>query len=84
VALTDLKPLELYIEDIPKGMVVDYLMASANLPFFKLEKINGKLYIDGGFFDNLPIKLLTAKGYKDIIAIRLYGIGRTRRINKSG
>jgi len=82
VSLTDLKPLELYIEDIPKGMVVDYLMASANLPFFKLEKINGKLYIDGGFFDNLPIKLLTAKGYKDIIAIRLYGIGRTRRINK--
>jgi len=58
-------------------------MASANLPFFKLEKIDGKLYIDGGFFDNLPIKLLTAKGYKDIIAIRLYGIGRTRRINKN-
>jgi len=82
VALTDFKPLELYIEDIPKGMVVDYLMASANLPFFKVEKINGKLYIDGGFFDNLPVKLLTAKGYKDIIAIRLYGIGRTRWINK--
>jgi len=83
VELTDFKPLELYIEDIPEGMVVDYLMASANLPFFKLDKIDGKLYIDGGFFDNLPIKLLTAKGYKDIIAIRLYGIGRTRRINKN-
>lgn len=83
VSLTGFKPLELYIEDIPKGMIVDYLMASANLPFFKLEKIDGKLYIDGGFFDNLPIKLLTAKGYKDIIAIRLYGIGRTRRINKN-
>jgi len=82
VALTDFKPVELYIEDIPRGMVVDYLMASANLPFFKIDKIDGKLFIDGGFFDNLPIKLLTAKGYKDIIAIRLYGIGRTRKINK--
>jgi NTE family protein len=82
VDLTGFRPLELYIEDIPSGMLVDYLMASANLPFFKIDKIHGKLYIDGGFFDNLPIKLLTAKGYKDIIAVRLYGIGRTRRINK--
>ncbi len=81
VALTDFRPVELYIEDIPRGRVIDYLMASANLPFFKIDKIDGKLYIDGGFFDNLPIKLLTAKGYKDIIAVRLYGIGRTRRIN---
>lgn len=82
VALSDLKPVELYIEDIPKGKLVDYLMASANLPVFKMDKIDGKLFIDGGFFDNLPIRLLTAKGYKDIIAVRLYGIGRTRRINK--
>lgn len=82
VALSDLKPAELYIEDIPKGKLVDYLMASANLPVFKMDKIDGKLFIDGGFFDNLPIKLLMAKGYKDIIAVRLYGIGRTRRINK--
>ena len=74
VALTDFRPVELYIEDIPRGRVIDYLMASANLPFFKIDKIDGKLYIDGGFFDNLPIKLLTAKGYKDIIAVRLYGI----------
>ncbi len=82
VALTDLKPVELYIEDIPQGKLIDYLMASANLPIFKMDKIDGKLFIDGGFFDNFPIKLLMAKGYKDIIGIRLYGIGRTRRINK--
>lgn len=81
VALSDLKPVELYIEDIPVGKLVDYLMASANLPVFKMDKIDGKLFLDGGFFDNLPIKLLTAKGYRDIITIRLYGIGRTRRVN---
>jgi NTE family protein len=84
VSLTDFKPLELYIEDIPAGRLVDYLIASANLPFFKLEKIDGKLFIDGGFFDNLPIKLLTEKGYRDIIVVRLYGMGRTRRVNKKG
>ncbi|HHV18711.1 MAG TPA: patatin-like phospholipase family protein [Thermoanaerobacterales bacterium] len=81
VALSDLKPVELYIEDIPKGKLVEYLMASANLPVFKMDKIDGKLFLDGAFFDNLPIKLLTAKGYRDIITVRLYGIGRTRRIN---
>ncbi len=81
VELTGFRPIELYIEDIPKGKLIDYLMASANLPIFRMDKIDGKLFIDGGFFDNLPFKLLTAKGYKDIIAVRLYGIGRTRKIN---
>lgn len=84
VSLTDLKPEELYIEDIPHGKLIDYLIASANLPLFKMEKIDGKLFLDGGFFDNIPIKLLVNKGYKDIIVVRLYGIGRTRKINKKG
>jgi len=81
VSLTDMKPMELYIEDIPKGKLNDYIMASAYFPAFKLEKIDGKMYIDGGFYDNLPIKLLQQKGYKNIIAIRLYGLGRIRKVN---
>ncbi|HHV83290.1 MAG TPA: patatin-like phospholipase family protein, partial [Tepidanaerobacter syntrophicus] len=50
VELTDLKPVEIYIEDIPYGKLADYLLASANLPIFKMEKIDGKLFIDGGVF----------------------------------
>lgn len=79
VSLSELKPLELYKEDIPKGQMLDFLMASANLPVFKLEPIDGKYYIDGGFYDNCPINLLNRKGYDHIIAIRTMGIGITRK-----
>ncbi len=75
VSVSDLKPLELYKEDIPPGKMIEYLMASANFPAFKIEPIDGKFYIDGGFYDNCPINLLSRKGYKDIIAIRTLGIG---------
>lgn len=64
-------PQPLYIEDIPNGRLVDYLIASASLPIFKLERMDDKLYLDGMFFDNLPVSLLTEKGYKDIVVIRL-------------
>lgn len=80
VSLTDLKPLEIYKEDIPEGLLCDYLIASAYLPVFKKEKIDGKKFMDGGIYDNLPIGLLQRKGYKDFIAVRTYGIGRLKKI----
>lgn len=80
VSLSDFKPLELYLEDVPQGKIVNYLLASAYFPFFKLEKVDGKYLIDGGFYDNLPIRLLSSRGYQDIIAVRTFGMGRTRRI----
>jgi NTE family protein len=80
VSVSDLKPLELFKEDIPKGLMVDYLMASANFPAFRIEPIDGKYYLDGGFYDNCPINLLARKGYKDIIAIRTFGLGRIRKV----
>lgn len=80
VSVSDWKPLELFKEDIPEGKMVDYLMASANFPAFRIEPIEGKYYIDGGFYDNCPINLLSRKGYNDIIAIRTMGIGRIRKV----
>ncbi|MFA6809116.1 MAG: patatin-like phospholipase family protein [Eubacteriales bacterium] len=80
ISISDMKPLELFLEDIPEGKVVDYLLASANLPAFKQQKLDGKHFLDGGFYDNLPINMLIKKGYKDLIAIRTNAIGRTRRL----
>jgi len=80
ISVTDLKPLELFIEDVPEGKVTEYLLASANLPAFKQEKLDGKHFMDGGFYDNLPLNMLVAKGYKEIIAIRTKAMGRTRRV----
>jgi len=84
ISLSDKKPIELFLEDIPKGKLSDYIMASANHPAFKLEKTDGKLFIDGAFYDNLPISLLQKKGYKDIIAVRLFAMGRIRKVNVNG
>lgn len=82
VDITDKKPLELYIEDIPRGKLNDFLIASANLPAFRIDEMDGKKYIDGGFYNNLPIDLLCKKGYKDIIAVRTMGVGVVRRVRE--
>lgn len=82
VSLTDLKPLELFVEEIPKGKLKEYLMASARLPVFKSMKLDGKNFLDGGFYDNLPVNMLLNKGYREFITIRTNGIGITRKIEE--
>lgn len=79
LSLSDLKPLELFIEDIPKGKVRDYILASSYLPAFKLQRIDGKILVDGGFYENLPLKTLLNRGYNKIIAIRTYGLGSAEK-----
>ncbi|MFN2340614.1 MAG: patatin-like phospholipase family protein [Halanaerobium sp.] len=79
LSLSDLKPLELFLEDIPEGKVIDYIMASSYLPAFKMQRFDGKILIDGGFYENLPLKTLQNKGYKKIIAIRTYGLGNIEK-----
>ena len=64
-------PKLLYTEDIPKGKLVDYLIASASLPIFQLDKLDDKLYLDGMFSENIPINILAQRGYDDIVVIRL-------------
>lgn len=66
-----INPYPMYLEDIPNGRLIDYLIASASLPIFKLDKIDNKIYLDGMFSENMPISLIETKGYKDIVVIRL-------------
>lgn len=71
ISLTDrFKALELFKEEIPSGMLHDYILASAFYPVFQGKEIGGKRYIDGGLYDNLPINPLIRRGYKEIVAIR--------------
>ena len=79
-SLTDFKELDLSLEDIPEGMLEDFLLASAYLLGFKNEKLHGKRYIDGGVVNNVPLKSLVRRGYSDIIEIRIYGPGREPRV----
>jgi len=80
ISLTDFKPIEVFIEDIPKGKLHDYLIASANLPVFKIEKIDEKFYLDGGFYDNLPIRLMASAGQKEMISIELKTLGIKKKV----
>ncbi len=70
--LTNMKPQKLFIEDIPKGKLVDYLMATSNLPVFKRQKIDNMSFLDGGAYDNCSVEMLYDAGYKNIIAIKLF------------
>src|SRR5699024_6646984 len=81
VNLSEFKPEQLFIEDIPKGKLKEYLLASSYLPFFKMERIEGKLYLDGAFYNNLPFNLLVKKGYEDLILVRTHAPGLIRKID---
>jgi len=79
ISLTDFQAMELYKNEIPPGEIAEYVLASANHPAFKNEPLVGKLFTDGGMYDNLPINLLMRRGYVNIIAIRIFGLGLKQR-----
>lgn len=74
-SVSDKRLLTMDAREIPRGDMGDMLMASAYLPVFKTEKLGGKRYLDGGGWDNVPISALLDRDYKDIIVMRIYGLG---------
>ncbi|MEG0378282.1 MAG: patatin-like phospholipase family protein, partial [Eubacterium sp.] len=60
-----------FIEDIPQGQLIDFIMASSNVPFFKRVIIDGNHYLDGGVYDPLPRKMIYDAGYRNIISIMI-------------
>lgn len=75
-SVSEFKELDLSVEDIPEGLLEDFLLASAYLVGFKNERLHGKKYIDGGVVNNVPLNSLVKRGYKNIIEVRIYGPGR--------
>lgn len=73
VQVSPFKPLELRIGDIPKGMLQEYIMcSSAIFPLFPMHKIGNKTYVDGCYYDNLPIDLALKMGADEVIAVDLH------------
>ena len=81
MCLSDMTPEELFIEDIEEGKLIDYIMATSNLPVFKRAVVDDKKYLDGGIWDNCPVQMLEKKGYEDAIIIRAYKRNRIRGYN---
>ena len=75
VCISELRPHQLYLDAIPDGLLIEYLMASASFPGFEPEVIDKKTFVDGGLYNNCPVNLLVDKGFDQIIAIRTHGPG---------
>ncbi len=74
ISITDREVKEVFVDEMPEGTIQDFLLASSNLPVFQSVELNGKKYLDGGFYDNLPINLAIKKGATEVVTVELFGI----------
>jgi len=76
VELPMFKPVTPMIDEIPEGKLYQYLMASsACFPVFSPYDIDGVKYIDGGYYDNVPINFAVQQGADEVLAVDLDGVG---------
>lgn len=67
-----IRPVEMFIEDIPEGKAADYVLASAAaFPFMKSYKIGETSFVDGGYSDNMPVKMAIEAGADEIVVINI-------------
>ncbi|MEG1849630.1 MAG: patatin-like phospholipase family protein [Oscillospiraceae bacterium] len=79
VEIPSLRPRLLRKGEIPQGKLVDFIMASCScFPIFSAKEIDGVRYIDGGYYDNLPINFTLSCGAQEIVAIDLQAVGLIR------
>ncbi|MCX7026628.1 MAG: patatin-like phospholipase family protein [Spirochaetes bacterium] len=81
---SDLKSKEIFIDEMEEGKLVDYVMASAAFPGFQSPVIEGKRYMDGGIYDNIPYAMARKRGYRRLIVSDISGAGRNRRPDLEG
>ena len=74
-SLTDKEEVEVDAHELEEGKLIDMLLASAYVPVFQRKKLDGKDYVDGSVQNIVPIDSLLKRGYRDIIMIRIYGMG---------
>lgn len=74
-SLSEFKNNKVFLEEIPEGQVVDFIMASACFPGLKTQYLENKPYADGGITNNLPVDMLFSRGYQNVIAVDIGGVG---------
>ena len=74
--LSTMRSIRCPIEDIPAGKLKDYMLASsACFPALRPREIDGVKYIDGGWRDNMPLRLAAAMGATELLGVDVDGIG---------
>ena len=71
----DISTTEIFLDEIPEGQLMDYIMASACFPIFKSVQIGDSEFIDGGIGDNMPVRMLLKRGIRHIITVDIGGVG---------
>ena len=79
-SLEEKRELTIDIRALPEDKMCDMLLASAYLPGFRQEKLQGQYFLDGGMLNSVPVNVLLERGYKDVIVVRIYGVGITRPV----
>lgn len=71
------KGQSLFTEDIPEGLLAEYVIASATFPVFQPHPIGDDLYLDGGLHSILPIDMAVEKEAVDmVIAVDVAEVSR--------
>jgi NTE family protein len=78
--IPSLKGHYLFKDAIPKGKLIDFVVASAScFPAAHYHVIDEVKYIDGAYTDNLPVKMALDKKATRIIVVDLQGLGIIRK-----
>lgn len=70
VQFPSLKPVLITKKEMNQKYIFDYLISSAScFPAFPVHTFNGQSYIDGGYYDNVPIDLAFDMGADEVIVV---------------
>lgn len=72
--LSSMKPVEVFLDEIQDGLLVDYLMLSARVPGLHNQSPDGAKYLDGGIYDNAPIGMLRNCGINRFVVVDISGM----------
>ena len=73
VRVPQMQPTPVRLKHMKPGSLNDWLMASAScFPVFPLKCIDGERYLDGGYYDNLPVDMAIADGADEIVAVSVH------------
>lgn len=67
-------PVEVFIDEMPEGELLEYLMASSSVPLTTNLLTEGEKYLDGGVYDNTPVMTLKKRGYNRLIILDISNI----------
>ncbi len=79
VKFPSMEPVYLWKEDMPEGEMLDYILASSScFPAVTPYEIHDEKFLDGAFYDFMPVSLALEKGAGKIIAVNLAAVGKLR------